>query len=96
MSRARSTPFALLLLTALVAAPAALQGQTAKDPAARRLEREILLQLIEINTSDSAGGTPAAARAMADRLLAAGFPASDVRVLGYSERYQSLVARLRG
>ncbi|HEX7023558.1 MAG TPA: M20/M25/M40 family metallo-hydrolase, partial [Gemmatimonadales bacterium] len=40
--------------------------------------------------------TPAAARAMADRLLAAGFPASDVRVLGYSERYQSLVARLRG
>lgn len=60
------------------------------------LERTILQQLIEINTSDSAGHTDLAARAMAARLLAAGFPAADVRVLGYSPRYQSLVARFRG
>jgi acetylornithine deacetylase/succinyl-diaminopimelate desuccinylase-like protein len=73
-----------------------LSAQTGKDPAAKALEREILKQLIEINTSDSAGHTPDAAKAMADRLLNAGFPAADVRVLGYNPRYQSLVARYRG
>ncbi len=60
------------------------------------LERAILQQLIEINTSDSAGHTGLAARAMAERLIAAGYPASDVQVLGFSPRYQNLVARLRG
>jgi acetylornithine deacetylase/succinyl-diaminopimelate desuccinylase-like protein len=60
------------------------------------LERAILQQLIAINTSDSAGHTPEAARAMAARLLDAGLPAADVQVLGYSPRYQSLVARYRG
>ena len=73
-----------------------LSAQAAKDPAAQTLEREILQQLIEINTSDSAGRTEEAARAMAARLVAAGLPASDVRVLGPSPRYQSLVARFRG
>jgi acetylornithine deacetylase/succinyl-diaminopimelate desuccinylase-like protein len=68
----------------------------AKDPAAQALERDILKQLIEINTSDSAGHTREAAQALADRLLAAGLPPADVRVLGYSPRYQSLVARYRG
>ena len=60
------------------------------------LERAILQQLVEINTSDSAGNTDQAARAMAARLLEAGLPASDVQVLGHSPRYQSLVARYRG
>ena len=60
------------------------------------LERAILKQLIEINTSDSAGHTGQAAQAMAARLIDAGLPASDVQVLGYTPRYQSLVARYRG
>lgn len=68
----------------------------AQAPSSRALERDILRQLIEINTSDSAKGTPAAAKAMARRLLDAGFPAADVRVLGYSPEYQNLVARFRG
>ncbi|HTL06381.1 MAG TPA: M20/M25/M40 family metallo-hydrolase [Gemmatimonadales bacterium] len=91
------------LLSALLAAccgltlsAAGLPAQTTKDPAARALEREILKQLIEINTSDSAGHTKEAAEALAARLLDAGFPPADVRVLGYSPRYQSLVARYRG
>ena len=84
----------LLPLSLLLALP--LTAQSLKDPAARRLEREIFEQLIRINTSDSAGGTPAAARAMADRLLAAGFPAADVRVMGPDPRVQHLVARYRG
>lgn len=82
------------LLPAMSAAAAA--AQEGKDPVARRLEREIFEELIRINTSDSAGGTPAAARAVADRLLAAGFPAGDVRVLGPEPRIQNVVARYRG
>jgi acetylornithine deacetylase/succinyl-diaminopimelate desuccinylase-like protein len=80
----------------LALSAASLPAQAAKDPAARALEREILKQLIEINTSDSAGHTREAAEALAARLLEAGFPPADVRVLGYSPRYQSLVARYRG
>lgn len=86
----------LTLLLLLAAAPVTALAQDGKNPDAKTLEREVLAQLIEINTSDSAGGTPIAARAMADRLLAAGFPTEDVKVLGYSPRYQSVVARLRG
>ncbi len=62
----------------------------------RQLERDLLAELININTSDSAGRTREAAEAMARHLLAAGFPASDVQVVGYAPRYQSLVARYRG
>src|SRR5437870_5495017 len=44
-----------------------------------------------------AGNTPRAARAMAQRLLAAGFPAADVRVLlGPDAKHGNLVARYRG
>jgi acetylornithine deacetylase/succinyl-diaminopimelate desuccinylase-like protein len=71
-------------------------------PAARdllphqELARELLKELIEINTTDSVGDNTAAAQAMADRLLAAGFPAEDVQVLGPVERKGNLVARYRG
>lgn len=40
----------------------------------QQLAREILRELIEIDTTDSVGDNDAAAQAMADRLLAAGFP----------------------
>ena len=62
----------------------------------RALERAILKELIEVNTSDSAGHTPELAAAIATRLKAAGFPANDVTVLGHHPRYQGLVARYRG
>ena len=84
--------FAILLAFGSTAA----QAQSMSPDDVRRQEREILKQLIEINTSDSAGNTPIAAKAMADRLLAAGFPAADVQVLGHAPRYQNLVARYRG
>lgn len=96
MSRVRpALVLPALLLGSLIFASQAL-AQPGKDPAARQLERDILKELIEINTSDSAGGTPLAAKAMADRLIAAGFPAVDVQVVGYNPRYASLVARYRG
>ncbi len=68
------------------------------DSATRQISHDILKQLIEINTTDSSGDNTAAARAMAKRLLDAGFPPADVTVLVPSERPKkgNLVARLRG
>ena len=86
----------LMTLLALLALAVPAAAQDGKDAAARRLEREIFEELIRINTSDSAGGTPAAAQAVADRLLAAGFPAADVRVMGDDPRIRHVVARYRG
>jgi acetylornithine deacetylase/succinyl-diaminopimelate desuccinylase-like protein len=62
----------------------------------RTLQREILKELVEINTSDSAGHTDLAAQAMSRRLLAAGLPQADVRILELAPRHHSLVARYRG
>src|SRR3954465_10784156 len=69
---------------------------TADDPANNQLAREIYKELIEINTTESAGNTTVAARAMADRLKAAGFPDNDIQVIGPDPRKQNLVARYRG
>jgi len=66
------------------------------NDAANRLARDIYKQLIEINTTDSVGSTTVAAEAMAQRLRDAGYPASDVQVLGPNPRKGNLVARLRG
>jgi acetylornithine deacetylase/succinyl-diaminopimelate desuccinylase-like protein len=78
----------LLLFKPLAAAPL--------DDATRQLARDIFQQLIEINTTDSVGSTTVAAEAMAKRLLAAGFPAEDVKVLGPRDRKGNMVARYRG
>src|SRR5947208_3324210 len=57
---------------------------------------EIFKQLIEINTTDSVGNVTTAADVVAERLKAAGFPASDVQVLGPDPRKHNVVARYRG
>jgi acetylornithine deacetylase/succinyl-diaminopimelate desuccinylase-like protein len=57
---------------------------------------DIFRQLIEINTTDSVGSVTAAARAMQQRFLDAGFPAADVELLGPNDRKQNLVARYHG
>lgn len=74
----------------LVLAP--LRAQAPLTPH-QQLAREIYKELVEINTTDS---TTRAAEAMAARLRAAGFPASDVRVLGPVPHKGNLVARLHG
>lgn len=61
----------------------------------QQLAREILKELIEINTTDSQGDNTAAARAVAARLLAAGFAPEDVVVIVPAERKGNVVARLR-
>jgi acetylornithine deacetylase/succinyl-diaminopimelate desuccinylase-like protein len=68
----------------------------AADDPSRALARDVLRQLIEIDTTDERGDTTPAARAMAARLLDAGFAAADVQVLAAEPRHGNLVARLRG
>jgi acetylornithine deacetylase/succinyl-diaminopimelate desuccinylase-like protein len=59
--------------------------------------REIYKQLVEINTTDTpAGNVTTAAEAMAARLRAAGFPDSDIQLLGPDPRKHNLVARYHG
>ena len=59
---------------------------------------DIYKELVEINTTDSVGDNTQAARAMAARLVAAGFPQQDVQVLVHpgNAKKGNLVARLRG
>jgi len=75
---------------------AVLVWGAAPDDATRQLGRDILKELIDINTTDSVGNTTRAAEAMAKRLKDAGFPAADIQVLGPNERKGNMVARLRG
>src|SRR6266581_2754017 len=65
------------------------------DPT-NQMARDILKQLIEINTTDSVGNVTTAAEAMAQRLRAAGFPDADLRVDGPNARKKNLVVRFRG
>src|SRR5947207_2799673 len=56
-----------------------------------QLAHDIYKELIEINTTASAGNTTVAAEAMAARLKAAGFPESDIQILGPAPRKRNLV-----
>jgi len=84
---------ALAVVSLVLALPSALLAQA---PDHRTLEREILKQLVEINTDDSARHTDLAANAMKQRLVAAGIPDSDIQVLELDPGVFSLVARYRG
>ena len=91
----RSSPAWIVALALTL--PAVGRAQTEASAADRTLARDIFRELIEINTTDSLGNTPRAARAMARRLLAAGFPAADAQVLiGPDAKHGNLVARYRG
>ena len=90
-----------VLVCALLAGPPALArpaGPQAKQlTPQQQLLRDIFKELIEIDTTDAHGDTARAARAMAARLLAAGFTDRDVRVLvpAGNAKKGNLVARYR-
>jgi acetylornithine deacetylase/succinyl-diaminopimelate desuccinylase-like protein len=69
---------------------------TTIDDQTRRLSHDIFDELIGINTTDSVGTTTAAANAMAKRLLDAGLPPADVKVLGPNDRKGNVLARIHG
>ncbi len=65
-------------------------------PEYQKLAHDVYKQLIEINTSYSTGSTTPAAKAVADRLKAEGFPASDIVVAGAADHKMNVVFRYHG
>lgn len=61
----------------------------------QKLAKDIFKELIEIN-STSAYGSTKAAEAMAARLKSAGFPESDIQVIGPDQQHKNLVFRFHG
>ncbi|HYX73817.1 MAG TPA: M20/M25/M40 family metallo-hydrolase [Steroidobacteraceae bacterium] len=95
----RTRRLRLLGLLALLlngAAPGAQRAGDAGDSAADTLARDIFKQLIEINTTDSAGNVTTAAEALAERFRAAGLAARDVVIAGPAARKKNLLVRLHG
>jgi len=84
----------LLLLSIALLLPLRVSAQNGKED--EKLAREILKQLIEINTTDSVGSVTAASAAMANRLRAAGFDEKDIELAGPRENKNNLVVRYRG
>jgi acetylornithine deacetylase/succinyl-diaminopimelate desuccinylase-like protein len=83
-------------LTVLWGSLAGAQVAPPGPPGHRQLARDILKELVEIDTTDSSGDNTRAAEAMAARLRAAGFAGPDLQVLAPVSRKGNLVARLRG
>jgi acetylornithine deacetylase/succinyl-diaminopimelate desuccinylase-like protein len=83
----------LCLVLATVVSASAEQDQ---DEVTRQLAVDIYKQLIEIDTTDSVGSVTVASEAMAKRFREAGFPESDIHVLGPNDRKKNIVVRLHG
>ena len=89
-----------IVLAAAIGMAGTAHAQTSSTRPPQQYEtlgREILAELIAIN-STRVNGTTAAARAVAARALAAGFPAADVQVLAPADHLDkgNVVIRLRG
>jgi acetylornithine deacetylase/succinyl-diaminopimelate desuccinylase-like protein len=84
------------LITALTVLILAIASPAQIDDATRQLSHDIFKQLIEINTTDSVGNVTTAAEAMAQRFRDAGFPETDLQILGPNDRKKNLVVRLHG
>jgi acetylornithine deacetylase/succinyl-diaminopimelate desuccinylase-like protein len=85
------------LALALAFLPAGLAAQyPARLTPFQQLGRDVLAQLVHINTTHENGNTTWAADSLAARFRAAGFPAADVQVVGPGARNRNLVVRYRG
>lgn len=74
----------------------ALNAAAQIDDSTKQYAHDVFEQLVEINTTDSVGNVTTAAEAMAQRFRAAGFPESDIRILGPNDRKKNVVVRLHG
>ncbi|HTP38207.1 MAG TPA: M20/M25/M40 family metallo-hydrolase [Steroidobacteraceae bacterium] len=83
------------VMAACCAALGAPAGAAPSAPDYAQLARDVFRQLVEIDTTQ-AKGTTVAANAMAQRFRDAGFPDSDIHVLGANASKQNLVVRLHG
>jgi acetylornithine deacetylase/succinyl-diaminopimelate desuccinylase-like protein len=91
------SPILVALSTLALATAASAQSTLTPYQA---LGRDLLRELVETNTTYSAGSTTRAAEALAARFRAAGIPAADVQIVGpdtgRDARNKNLVVRLRG
>ena len=84
-----------LLVSLLMLPLAAMAAEAARD-AQHTLGRELLQELIGIDTTPDHGSTTVAAERLAQRFLRAGFNPADVVVVGDHPLKRNLVVRLRG
>ncbi|HEY2003308.1 MAG TPA: M20/M25/M40 family metallo-hydrolase [Acidobacteriaceae bacterium] len=96
MTRRSSVLLCSCSLLLLAGSPLTPSARAQETDASHTEALAIFRQLIEINTTDSVGSVTAAARAMQQRFLDAGFAASDVQLLGPNDRKQNLVVRYHG
>ena len=83
-------------VVALVWSAGTLRAQTSLT-ADQQEARDIFRELIEINTTYKGGSTTPAARAIARRFRAAGFPDSDIAVIGPAgDKDSSVIVRMPG
>ncbi|APV49537.1 hypothetical protein BWI17_07500 [Betaproteobacteria bacterium GR16-43] len=87
------TPISIALVVFALGLPAASAQSLSPH---QQLTRDIYRELVEIRTVHPDGDNTAAARAMARRLLEAGFDAKDVEVLEPHPLKGNVVVRLRG
>jgi acetylornithine deacetylase/succinyl-diaminopimelate desuccinylase-like protein len=89
--------FALLATVGFVSV---VRAQASSLTPFQTLGRAVLRELVETNTTCSAGSTTKAAELLAVRFRAAGFPASDVQIVGpdtgRDAKDRNLVVRFRG
>ena len=62
----------------------------------QRLARSVITEAVNTNTTASTGSTTALAMKLQARLLAAGYAATDIHMVGPDKKNQNLIVRLRG
>ena len=88
---------ALLCLLMATAGLSSAQAQQRPLTEWEQRARALLKELVEFNTTQSAGDMTAAAEAMARHMRAAGFPAEDIVVVEAGKAKQgNLIVRYRG
>jgi acetylornithine deacetylase/succinyl-diaminopimelate desuccinylase-like protein len=85
-----------VVLLCFLAAPLLAQSAPLAPAADQQLARDIYQQFVEIKSGYTTGSTTPVAEAAANRLRAAGFPASDIFVGGPAPNKYNVVARLHG
>ena len=85
-----------LLAPAIACSIASAQSSTTLPVAYQRLAADVITEAVNTNTTASSGSTTALARKLRTRLLAAGYPAGDIHIVGADPKNQNLIVRLRG
>ncbi|MBI3789606.1 MAG: M20/M25/M40 family metallo-hydrolase [Gemmatimonadetes bacterium] len=83
-------------LAATLVAPDLARSQATALTADQKEARDILREIVNINSTSGTLGVKKAAEAMRNRLLKPGYPAADVLLLGPKPELTAVVARLRG